>query len=52
MPRPHPPECRQRAVEPARLGERPIAQIAVDLGICESGFRNWLHQAVVDEGTE
>ena len=50
MPRPHPPEFRQRAVELARLREKPIAQIAVDLGISDSCLRNWLQQADVDEG--
>jgi transposase-like protein len=52
MPRPHPPEFRKRAVELARLREKPIAQIAVDLGISESCLRNWLHQADVDEGVK
>ena len=52
MPRPHPPEFRRRAVELARLKEKPIAQIAVDLGISESCLRNWLHQADVDEGVK
>ena len=33
MPRPHPLEFRQRAVELARLREKPIAQIASDLGM-------------------
>lgn len=50
MPRPHPPEFRQRAVELARLDEKPISQIAKDLGISESCLRNWLHQADVDDG--
>ena len=50
MPRPHPPEFRKRAVELARLRAKPIAQIAVDLGISESCLRNWLQQADVDEG--
>ena len=50
MPRPHPPEFRKRAVELARLREKPIAQIAVDLGISESCLSNWLQQADVDEG--
>ena len=36
MPRPHPPEFRQRAVELARLGDKPVAEIAVDLGISDS----------------
>lgn len=50
MPRPHPPEFRQRAVELARLREKPIAQIAQDLGISESCLRNWMKQADLDEG--
>lgn len=50
MPRTHPPEFRQRAVELARLREKPIAQIADDLGISESCLRNWVAQADVDEG--
>ena len=50
MPAPHPPEFRQRAVELARLGEKPIAQIAKDLGIAESGLRRWMAQADIDEG--
>ena len=50
MPRPHPPEFRQRAVELARLREKPIAEIARDLGISESCLRNWTAQADVDEG--
>jgi len=49
MPRPHPPELRQRAVELARLREKPTAQIAEDLGI-DSCLRNWIQQAGVDEG--
>jgi transposase len=50
MPRPHPPEFRKRAIELARLREKPIAQIAADLGISESCLRSWVHQADVDEG--
>ena len=52
MPRPHPPEFRERAVELARLREKPIAQIAADLGISESCLRNWVHQADIDEGAK
>ncbi len=52
MPRPHPPEFRQRAIELARLKEKPIAKIAADLGISESCLRNWVHQADVDEGVK
>lgn len=50
MPRPPPPEFRQRAVELARLGDVPVSQIARDLGISDSCFRNWVHQAHLDEG--
>ena len=50
MPAPHPPEFRRRAVELARLREKPIAQIARDLGISESCLRNWISRADVDEG--
>jgi transposase-like protein len=50
MPAPKPKEFRRRAVELARLREKPVAQIAKDLGIAESCLRNWLAQADVDEG--
>lgn len=50
MPAPHPPEFRRRAVELAQLREKPIAEIAKDLGISESCLRNWMSQADVDEG--
>jgi transposase len=50
MPAPKSPEFRRRAVELARLREKPIAQIAKDLGIAESGLRRWMAQADVDDG--
>lgn len=50
MPRAHPPEFRQRAVELARLKEKPVAQIAQDLGISDSCLRGWMEQADLDEG--
>ena len=50
MPRPHPPEFRQRAVELARLREKPIAQIAADLGISDSCLRGWMARADIDDG--
>lgn len=50
MPRPHPPEFRQRAVELARLREKPVAEIAADLGISDSCLRNWMRRADLDEG--
>jgi len=50
MPGPHPPEFRRRAVELARTRDKPVAQVAQDLGISDSCLRNWMHQAEVDEG--
>jgi transposase-like protein len=50
MPAPKDPEFRRRAVELVRLREKPIAQIARDLGIAESGLRRWMAQADIDEG--
>ncbi len=50
MPRPHPPEFRQPAVEMARMREKPVAQVAEDLGISDSCLRNWMRQADIDEG--
>ena len=50
MPAPKDPEFRRRAVELARLREKPIAQVAKDLGVAESGLRRWMAQADIDEG--
>lgn len=50
MPAPHPPEFRQRAVELARMREKPVSEIAQDLGISDSCLRNWMRQADLDEG--
>ena len=50
MPAPKPPEFRRRAVELARLREKPIAQIAKDLQISESCLRRWMDQGDVDDG--
>lgn len=37
-------------MELARQGDKPVAQIARDLGVSESGLRRWMAQASVDEG--
>ncbi len=34
----------------ARLDEKPVTQIAVDLGISDSCLRSWMKQADIDEG--
>ncbi|MGH8925998.1 MAG: transposase [Acidimicrobiia bacterium] len=50
MPAPRPAEFRRRAVELAREGSRPIAQLAKELGMSESGLRRWMAQAEIDQG--
>ena len=50
MPASKSPEFRQRAVELARLREKPIAKLAKDLQISESCLRRWMDQADVDDG--
>jgi transposase len=50
MAAPHPVEFRQRAVELARTGDKPVAALAKDLGISESCLRNWMAQAAADDG--
>jgi transposase-like protein len=52
MPAPQSPEFRRGAVELDRLREKPISQIARDLGIAESGLRRWMAQADIDEGKQ
>jgi transposase len=47
---PHTFEFRQRAVELARTGDKPVAALAKDLGISESCLRNWMAQADADDG--
>ena len=49
VPAPHPPEFRRRAVELAREGTKPVAELAKDLGISQSCLRNWVTQADTDE---
>jgi transposase len=49
VPAPHPPEFRRRAVELARLGERPVGALAKQLQISESCLRNWMAQDDAEE---
>ena len=46
----YPPEFRQRAVELARQREKPLRQLATDLGISGQTLHGWLKQADIDEG--
>ena len=50
MPRPYPEEFRRCAVELARLREKPVSQVAAELGIAQSALHRWLKQAEIDEG--
>ena len=50
MPAAHPEEFHRRAVELARLREKPIVEVARDLGISEWCLRRWMDQADVEEG--
>jgi transposase-like protein len=49
VPAPHPTEFRQRAVELARKGDKPVSILAKDLGVSSSCLRNWMHQADTDD---
>ncbi|MFM9135121.1 MAG: transposase, partial [bacterium] len=44
MPAAYPPEFKRRAVELARRGDKPIAELAKELGIAQSGLRRWMAQ--------
>ncbi len=46
----YPAEFRERAVELARLREKPVTQLATDLGISDQTLHNWLKQADIDAG--
>ncbi len=52
MPAARPPEFRRRAVELARERDKPVAQIAADLGISESCLRRWMNLADVEDGAK
>ena len=45
MPTAYPSEFRERAVDLARQREKPVAQIAKDLGISETCPRRWMDRA-------
>jgi transposase-like protein len=46
----YPAEFRERAVELARLREKPVKQLATDLGISDQTLHNWMKQADIDAG--
>jgi transposase len=44
MPVPFPPEFRQRAIELARTSDKPLGDVATELGISRSCLQNWIRQ--------
>lgn len=48
MPRPYPKEFREGALQLVRRGDRPLAEIARELGIAESCLRRWIKQDQLD----
>jgi transposase-like protein len=46
----YPPEFREQAVELARRREKPIKQLATDLGISDATLHGWLKQGDIDAG--
>ena len=49
-PRKYPQELRERAVRLARESDRPLAQIAKDLGVHREALRLWVRQDEADRG--
>ena len=47
---PYPPEFRREALELIKISDKPIAQIAKDLGVTDQTLRNWKRQAEIDAG--
>jgi transposase len=47
---PYPQEFRREALELLKLSEKPISQLAKDLGVSEQTLYVWRKQAEVDEG--
>lgn len=50
MPAPLPAEFRQRAVDLARSSDKPLAEVAKELGVSRSCLQNWIRQAKADAG--
>lgn len=46
----YPPEFIEEAVHLAQRGEKPVGQIAQDLGIAHETLRRWIKQTEIDAG--
>ncbi len=49
-PRKYPDELRERAVRLVFESKRPIAHVALDLGVHKESLRHWVRQAEADSG--
>jgi transposase len=49
---PYPEEFRREAVRLLRRGDRPVPELARDLGVSPQSLRNWARQLDVDEGKQ
>lgn len=49
-PKKYPDELRERGVRLALESNRPVSQVAKDLGIQRESLRRWVRQAEADEG--
>jgi transposase len=45
----HPKDFKTEAVALALKGEKPISQVAIDLGLNESVLRRWIHESKATE---
>jgi transposase-like protein len=50
MPVPFPSEFRQRAIALARTSDKPLGEVARELGISRSCLQNWIRQEKADAG--
>jgi len=47
---PYPPEFRREALELLRVSDKPISQVAKDLGVAEQTLYVWRRKAQIDQG--
>lgn len=48
--RPYPEKFHRRAIDLARLEQKPVSKIAAELGIAQPALHRWLRQSEIDEG--